>query len=356
MAPVDLTPAFWRGRRVFLTGHTGFKGSWLALWLDRLGATVTGYSVDVPTSPSLYEAARVSDGVRSIIGDVRDLAALAAAMQSARPEIVFHLAAQSLVGRSYDEPVETFTTNVLGTVNVLDAARDLDGLRSVVVVTSDKSYRQTETAHSEDDPLGGDDPYSASKAAAELVTGAYRHSFFSAGGPAVASVRAGNVIGGGDWARDRLVPDLMRAALDRSTAVVRNPDHVRPWQHVLGPLAGYLALAERLSEEPSFGAAWNFGPPEKEARSVRWLADALVERWPSPVSVSFPGGDGGSREAAALRLDSSRARDLLGWQPAWPLERALDATVEWYRAFGSGEDVRSVTLAQIERYEADGRP
>ena len=352
---MDLTPAFWRGRRVFVTGHTGFKGSWLALWLERLGANVTGYAIDVPTMPSLYEAAGVADGVRSITGDVRDLGALGAAMRSGRPEIVFHLAAQSLVRRSYDEPLETFATNVLGTANVLDVARRLDGLRSVVVVTSDKAYRPGLTPHAEDDRLGGDDPYSASKAGAELVTAAYRHSFFSTRGPAVASARAGNVIGGGDWARDRLVPDLMRAALDRSTAFVRNPGHVRPWQHVLGPLAGYLGLAERLSEEPALAAAWNFGPTEEEARSVRWLVEALVERWPASISVSFQETEDAGREAPALRLDSTRARDLLGWRPAWSLERALDTTVEWYRAFEAGEDVRSLALAQIGRYEADGR-
>jgi CDP-glucose 4,6-dehydratase len=350
---VELTPAFWRGRRVFLTGHTGFKGSWLALWLEHMGAVVTGYAIDVPTTPSLFEAAHVANGVESISGDVRDLGALATSMRRARPELVFHLAAQSLVRRSYDEPAETFATNVLGTVNVLDAARGIDGLRSVVVVTSDKCYGPAENAHSEDDPLGGVDPYSASKAAAELVTGAYRHSFFSTRGPAVASVRAGNVIGGGDWARDRLVPDVMRAALDGTSAVIRNPGHVRPWQHVLGPLAGYLGLAERLSLDRALACAWNFGPLEDEAQPVGWLVDQLVERWPSPIATSFPETNDGGHEAAALRLDSSRARDVLGWKPAWSLERALDATVEWYRAFASGEDVRAVAIAQIEEYERD---
>lgn len=348
-----MTPAFWRGRRVFLTGHTGFKGSWLSLWLVRLGATVTGFSIDVPTTPSLFASAGVAHGLENITGDVRLADALAAAMRNARPEVVFHLAAQSLVRRSYDEPAETFATNVLGTVNLLDTARGLDGLRSVVVVTSDKCYRPRDAAHSEEDALGGDDPYSASKAAAELVTAAYRSSFFSDGGPAVASVRAGNVVGGGDWAVDRLVPDVMRAALDGVAVSVRNPTHVRPWQHVLGPLAGYLELAERLYEESSLAAAWNFGPLEEDVRPVAWVVDALLQRWPAPASVTFAAGELGGPETAALRLDSSRARRVLGWRPAWPLERALDMTVDWYRAFAAGEDVRSVTLAQIERYEAD---
>lgn len=347
-----VTPGFWRGRRVFLTGHTGFKGSWLALWLGHLGAEVTGYAVDVPTTPSLYEAARVGDGILSVTGDVRDLEALAAAMRGSSPDIVFHMAAQSLVRRSYDEPVETFATNVMGTVNVIEAARGLDSLRGIVVVTSDKCYRPAERAHSEDDPLGGGDPYSASKAGAELVTDAYRQSFFTTAGPGLAAVRAGNVIGGGDWARDRLVPDLMRAALEGTTAVVRNPDYVRPWQHVLGPLGGYLVLAERLSRDRALATAWNFGPAE-EARPVRWLVDALIARWPTAISTRFGDGEGGGREAAALRLDSSRARDRLGWRPAWSLERALDATVEWYRAFAAGEDVRSLALEQIAQYEAD---
>lgn len=355
LAALAVTPAFWRGRRVFLTGHTGFKGSWLALWLERLGATVTGFSVDVPTTPSLFESARVGIGMDHVTGDVRDAALLAAAMRGARPEVVFHLAAQSLVRRSYAEPVETFATNVLGTVNVLEAARHLEGLRSVVIVTSDKCYRPGENAHPEDDALGGDDPYSASKAAAELVTAAYRRSFFSDRGPGVGSARAGNVIGGGDWAVDRLVPDVMRGALDGTTVAVRNPGHVRPWQHVLGPLAGYLELGERLCEEPGLALAWNFGPLEDEARPVEWLVQALLERWPAPISVDVADRSSGGHETTTLRLDSSRARDVLGWRPAWPLERSLDATVEWYRAFAAGEDVRDVALAQIERYEADAR-
>ena len=348
-----MTPAFWRGRRVFLTGHTGFKGSWLALWLVRLGATLTGFSVDVPTTPSFFESARVADGVESIMGDVREAAAVSAAMRSAHPEIVFHLAAQPLVRHSYAEPVGTFATNVLGTVNVLEAARGLDGLLSVIVVTSDKCYRPADTAHSESDALGGEDPYSASKAAAELVTAAYRASFFSDRGPAVASARAGNVIGGGDWAADRLVPDLMRAAFAGATVLIRNPSHVRPWQHVLGPLAGYLQLAERLCEDRALAAPWNFGPLEEDVRPVRWLVDALLERWPTPVSVTLAGGEAAARETATLRLDSSRARSVLGWRPAWPLELALDSTADWYRAFGAGEDVRGLALAQIDRYKED---
>ena len=351
MAPL-VSPTFWRGRRVFLTGHTGFKGSWLALLLEHLGAVVTGYAIDVPTTPSFYESARVAEGIESVTGDIRVVAAVTRAMEQARPQVVFHLAAQSLVRRSHEEPVETFTTNVLGTANVLEAVRGVDGIRSVVVATSDKCYRRSNTAHSEDDPLGGEDPYSASKAAAELVAAAYRDSYFSADGPALATVRAGNVIGGGDWARDRLVPDVMRAALDGGTVIVRNPGHVRPWQHVLGPLSGYLGLAERLEGDRGFATAWNFGPAEDEARPVESIVDALVERWPTTVAISVEDDSGGAREADALRLDSSRARELLGWR-TWPLNTALDATAEWYRAFAAGEDVRSVALAQIARYEAE---
>lgn len=355
MAPVELTPAFWRGRRVFVTGHTGFKGSWLALWLHRLGAVVTGYARDVPTTPSLYESAGIARRITGVTADVCDLSALTDAMRAARPEVVFHLAAQSLVRRSYDEPLETFATNVVGTVNMLEAVRAVGGVGSAVIVTSDKCYRPKETPHAEGDPLGGEDPYSASKAAAELVTHAYRSSYFSEQGPAVATVRAGNVFGGGDWAPDRLVPDLMRAALGGTSLVVRNPEHVRPWQHVLAPLAGYLGLAERLCEERRLAAAWNFGPDEDDVRPVRWLVDVLAARWASPLSISFAGGAGDGRESPALRLDASRARELLGWRPAWSLDHSLDATVEWYAAFAAGEDVGSLALAQIARYEAETR-
>lgn len=346
---------FWDGRRVFVTGHTGFKGSWLTLWLEHLGANVTGYSIGIPTTPSLYEAAGVGAGIESITGDVRNLAAVSAALHAAQPEVIFHLAAQSLVRRSYQEPVETFATNVLGTVNVLEAARAVDCLRSVVVVTSDKCYRPAEAAHAEDDALGGDDPYSASKAAAELVAAAYRHAFFPKGHAAVASVRAGNVIGGGDWADDRLVPDLARAARTRGTAVVRNPDYVRPWQHVLGPLSGYLLLAERMERDASLATGWNFGPAPDEACSVRALVEALLARWPAAPAVQYLDPVADEFEAPALRLDSARARERLDWRPAWRLERALDETVEWYAAFAGGTDVRALTHAQIERYEQDER-
>jgi len=355
VAPLELNRAFWRGRRIFVTGHTGFKGSWLVLWLRHLGADVTGYAIDVPTTPSLYESANVGDEIESVVGDVRDLPALTGAMRRARPEVVFHLAAQSLVRRSYDEPAQTFATNVLGTVNILEAARDLDGLQSLVVVTSDKCYRHSERAHTEDDPLGGDDPYSASKAAAELATAAYRSAFFADGGAAIATVRAGNVIGGGDWAEDRLVPDVMRAAASGTAAIIRNPQHVRPWQHVLDPLAGYLVLAERLGVDRDLAAAWNFGPLETESRSVEWVVDALVERWPGPIPIDVDVREGDGSEAASLRLDASRARRVLDWQPAWDIERGLDATVELYGALADGGDARGLAVAQIERYEADAR-
>ena len=303
----------------------------------------------------MYETANVEQEIENIVGDVRDLSALTDAVRRARPEVAFHLAAQPLVRRSYDEPVETFATNVLGTVNMLEAARGLDTLRSLIVVTSDKCYRYSESAHTEDDALGGDDPYSASKAGAELATAAYRRAFFTDRGAAIATVRAGNVIGGGDFAQDRLVPDVMRAAASGDSVIIRNPEHVRPWQHVLDPLAGYLVLAERLDADRSLATAWNFGPLETEGRSVRWLVGELVERWAGPISIDVDERGGDGREADALRLDASRARRVLDWQPAWDIERGLDATVELYEAFADGGDVRRLAVAQIERYEADAR-
>jgi CDP-glucose 4,6-dehydratase len=357
VAHVGVTPAFWRGRRVFLTGHTGFKGSWLALWLQRLGAEVTGYSIDVPTTPSFYEAAGVEADLTSLRGDVRNLEALTGAISDARPEIVVHMAAQSLVRTSYDEPVETFSTNVIGTVNVLEAVRSLSGVRVVLNVTSDKCYlnRGWEWGYREIERLGGDDPYSASKACAELVTTAYQHSFFAAGAPAIASARSGNVIGGGDWAPDRLVPDVMRAALAGSTVTVRNPYHVRPWQHVLNPLSGYLKLLEGLWDDPALGEAWNFGPPESDARSVSWVVAQLAELWSERIDIRMEdNAESGAFEARVLKLDSTRARERLVWRPSWTLEQALDATVGWYRAFRSGDDTRQLALAQIAAFEAEG--
>ncbi len=344
-------PDFWRERRVLLTGHTGFKGAWLALWLQSLGARVTGYSAKVPTQPSLYELARVAEGMDSIEGDVRDHEATTAAVAAAAPEVVIHMAAQALVRRGFIEPRETYETNVMGTVNVLDAVRlSGDGVRVHVNVTTDKCYenREWEWGYRETEPMGGHDPYSNSKGCAELVTSAFRNSFFSdVDGPRVASARAGNVIGGGDWGEDRLVPDIMRAALAGDEVRVRNPNSIRPWQHVLNPLSGYLVLAQAMWDSPEHAAGWNFGPPDDDARPVGWIVERLAELWPAELRSASDDGPH-PHEARYLKLDSSRARGRLGWRPLVGLDAALLSIVEWYRALSEGSDMRAVTLGQIE--------
>jgi CDP-glucose 4,6-dehydratase len=346
---------FWRGRRVLVTGHTGFKGAWLALWLQRLGARVTGFSLGMPTRPSLYELAGVGAGMDNIEGDVRDVRSLSAALTAARPEVIIHLAAQSLVRRSFYEPRTTYEVNVMGTVNLLDAVRRDGGARVVVNVTSDKCYenREWEWAYREHEPMGGHDPYSSSKGCAELVTDAFRRSFFGADDKTrIASARAGNVIGGGDWAQDRLVPDLMRAALSGHAVHLRSPESVRPWQHVLNPLSGYLTLAQALWSSAELASAWNFGPADEDARSVRWIVDRMAALWPQPLpwaDVSAHRAD--LHEARHLKLDSSRARSLLGWRPRWGLGEGLDATVAWYRALRDDEPMSAVTTSQIDAYE-----
>ncbi|WP_298824540.1 CDP-glucose 4,6-dehydratase [uncultured Piscinibacter sp.] len=349
---------FWKGKRVFLTGHTGFKGSWMCLWLHRMGATVTGYALPPPTEPSLFEMARIGELVDSRIGNVCDLASLEAAMQAAQPEIVIHMAAQSLVRYSYDHPVETFTTNVVGTVHLLDAVRRTPSVRSVVVVTSDKCYYNEEWVwgYREDSRLGGIDPYSGSKGAAELVVTAYQHSYFSAdrhaGGPAVASARAGNVIGGGDWALDRLVPDIMRSLLKGEPTLIRNPQATRPWQHVLEPLNGYLMLAERLyTDRHQFASGWNFGPSEQSERTVGWIIEKLYDLW----GVDFEwkrDANPGPPESTFLKLDASKARAHLQWRPKLDLETTLAWIVDWTREYQKGADMREVTLADIDRFGA----
>jgi CDP-glucose 4,6-dehydratase len=351
---VGVDPGFWRGRRVLVTGHTGFKGSWLSLWLHELGAEVNGFGLAAPTEPSLYEAARVAEGMAaSHEGDVRDRAAVAAAVAELAPDVLLHLAAQPLVRESFADPVRTYETNVTGTANVLDAAVRR-GVRAVVVVTSDKCYapRADGAPCREGDPLGGADPYSSSKACAELVASAWRDSFGS-GGPAIATVRAGNVIGGGDWAADRLVPDAMRAALAGKPLLVRNPDAVRPWQHVLNPLSGYLEVAQRLGDDPSAADAWNFGPEPGDELPVRDIAERVSGLWGEGLEWRAE-GDGGPPETAVLRLDSSRARERLGWRPRWHLDEALSATVDWFRAWSGGADARAVTAAQVAAFSTHG--
>lgn len=351
-----MTDAFWRHRRVFLTGHTGFKGSWLSLWLQRLGADVVGYALAPPTTPSLFVEGRVADGMTSLEGDIRDRERLTQAMVRAEPEIVIHMAAQPLVRQSYQLPVETFDTNVMGTVHVFEAVRVTPSVRAVVNVTTDKCYENQEWhwAYREHEPLGGRDPYSSSKACSELVSAAYRASFFGTQGTesavAVATARAGNVIGGGDWARDRLIPDIVTAFEQGTPLRIRYPSAVRPWQHVLGPLHGYLSLAERLVERgDAFAEAWNFGPADDDCRPVQWIVDRLARQWGHGAIWEVDDAPH-PHEAGALKLDSSKTRERLGWQPRWNLPTALSAIVEWHRARGKGADMRNVTLAQIADY------
>lgn len=349
--------SFWRGRRVFLTGHTGFKGGWLSLWLARLGAQATGYALEPATDPSLFALGRVGESVHSIIADVRDLERLRYAMAKAQPETVFHLAAQPLVRASYADPVSTYATNVMGTVNVLQAARETESVRAVVVVTSDKCYENLEWpwGYRESDRLGGHDPYSNSKACAELVTQAYRDAFFSDAERrvAVASCRAGNVIGGGDWSADRLLPDFVRAILERQPVRIRNPNAVRPWQHVLDPLSGYLRLAERLvTEGGAWSGGWNFGPSETDARPVGWMVERLVGLWGEDARWERDTGVH-PREAGLLRLDISKARLQLGWAPTWNVEAALQKTVRWYKAYAGRADLRALSLQQVDEFQKE---
>ncbi len=372
--------AFWAGRRVFVTGHTGFKGAWLSLWLQQLGCDATGFALEPPTDPSLFVSAGVAREMNDLRGDVRDLPALSAAMAAAKPEIVFHLAAQPLVRTSYAQPVETFATNVLGTVHLLEAVRQVSSVRSVVVVTSDKCYENREWpwGYRESEPLGGHDPYSASKACAELAAAAYRRSFFAGSNQPVernsfrsapernefrstgiGTARAGNVLGGGDWAVDRIVPDAIRAFSRQEALIVRRPNAVRPWQHVLEPLRGYLTLAEQLHAAPAvWSGAWNFGPREDDAVPVSQLLDLLCQHWDGALwraesSASDP------HEANLLRLDCSQARTRLGWKPVLALDEAVAMTAQWYREATSGAGtaaVRRLTLAQIKHYQQRVNP
>ncbi len=351
---------FWRSKRVLVTGHTGFKGSWLCLWLRSLGAEVHGYALEPPTTPNLFSAAAVAGDLVDQRGDLADADALARAVERSRPEIVFHLAAQSLVRHGYRFPLETFETNALGTARLLDALRGGDGLRAVVVVTTDKCYRNREWdwGYRENDELGGRDPYAASKACAELICEAYRASFFSAPGadsPRLATARAGNVIGGGDWGQDRLVPDVLNALHEERAVEIRSPVAIRPWQHVLEPLGGYLTLARQLcgAAGEELGAGWNFGPDEQSARSVDWVVKKLHSLWPGARPWVADGGDH-PHEAGYLKLDSSRARARLGWRGCLSLEQALEWTVEWHRLFTQVEtqesDLRQLCFDQIQRY------
>lgn len=354
-----MKPEFWRGKRVFLTGHTGFKGSWLSLWLQSLGAQVIGYALPAPTKPSLFDIARVADGMDSVIADIRDLATLQQAMQSAQPEIVIHMAAQPLVRESYRNPVDTYATNVMGTVNLLEAVRHTPGVKAVVNITTDKCYENREWVwgYRENEPMGGYDPYSNSKGCAELVSSAYRSSFFNPKdyarhGVAVATVRAGNVIGGADWAQDRLIPDALAAFEAGKPVQIRNPHAMRPWQHVLEPLRGYLTLAEKLFEQgAAYAEAWNFGPRDEDAKPVGWIVEQLASLWGSGAHWQIDAGEH-PHEAHYLKLDISKARSLLEWHPALNLQQALQLIVDWSKARHAGQDMRQITLSQIQAYQA----
>lgn len=343
-------PAFWRGKKVFLTGHTGFKGAWASLLLRRFGASVYGYALP-PTHPSsLFVAARVADDIKQCLADIRDLDRLRAALLEAQPDVIIHMAAQALVRPSYAEPVETFATNVMGTVHVLETARHLASVKAVLIVTSDKCYENDggQAAFREGDRLGGNDPYSNSKACAELVTYSYRRSFFAESGAArIASARAGNVFGGGDWARDRLVPDAMQAFLDRQPLRIRNPNSVRPWQHALDPILGYFTLVEKLVADASFADGWNFGPNAESEQPVRNVVEQLQAMWGDGAGWTSDDGPH-PHEAAFLRLDCERACSQLNWTPRLDLVQGLGLTVDWYKAHQRGRDLRQISLEQLD--------
>ncbi len=348
---------FWQGKHVFLTGHTGFKGGWLSLLLQQFGADLTGYALDPPTKPSLFEVAKVGRGMRSIIADIRDADTLAKSMREVKPDIVIHMAAQPIVRYSYAEPLETYATNVMGTVHLFEAVRQTDTVRAVVNVTSDKCYENKEWpwGYRETDPMGGHDPYSSSKGCSELITAAYRNSYFNSSENnqrcvAIATGRAGNVIGGGDWAPDRLVPDILRAIEAGQEVNIRNPHAIRPWQHVLEPLSGYLALAEKLyGEGTAYAEAWNFGPRDEDAKPVQWIVEKLTRGWGEDATWVLDGG-AHPHEAHYLKLDCSKTKARLNWHPKWNLEDALSAILEWHHEYEAGNDMRTVTLGQISRY------
>lgn len=346
-----MNPEFWRGKRVLLTGHTGFKGSWLSLWLQSMGAELKGLALDPPTSPSLFVEAKVAEGMMSQIGDIRDYDTVLQAVVEFKPEIVIHMAAQPLVRYSYKNPIETYATNVMGTVHLLEAIRQTGTAKVVVNVTTDKCYENKEWVwgYREDEPMGGFDPYSSSKGCSELVTSAYRRSYFSETGIALASARAGNVIGGGDWAEDRLVPDILRAFESNQPVVIRNPNSTRPWQHVLEPLSGYLTLAEKLWHEPEgYAEGWNFGPRDEDAKPVGWIVERMAAKW-GDASWHIDGGDH-PHEANYLKLDTSKARQKLLWVPRWSLDTALNKIVAWHQAWLSKDDARALSLEQINQY------
>ena len=356
----DIDPSFWKGRRVLLTGHTGSKGSWMSIWLKEMGADLTGFALTPPTKPSLFEDANVAEGMRSIMGDIRDLDALKKVFADTNPEVVIHMAAQPLVRESYSFPVETYAINVMGTVHVLEAVRHTPSVRSVVIVTTDKCYENKEWVwgYREDEPMGGYDPYSNSKGCAELVTSSYRRSYFhpakyESHKVAVASARAGNVIGGGDWADDRLIPDIIRSVMDGTPVMIRSPYATRPWQHVLEPVGAYLLLAEKLyTEGAKFAEGWNVGPRSDDARDVEFIVNSICRNWGDGASYQIDSNPQ-PHEAGYLKLDIAKIESKLGWKPVWPLPVTLEKTVSWYKRYTNGEDANSLCQSQLQDYIRD---
>jgi CDP-glucose 4,6-dehydratase len=349
---------FWKGKRVYLTGHTGFKGSWLSLWLQFMGAEVKGYALTASTQPNLCEVAQVLQGMESEIGDIRHFDQLKTSMIAFDPEIVIHLAAQPLVRYSYEAPIETYSTNVMGTVNVLEVARQCKHIKAIVNITTDKCYENKEWlwGYREDEPMGGFDPYSSSKGCAELVTAAYRRSFFQHIGVGLATARAGNAIGGGDWSEYRLIPDILRAFCENKPVIIRNPNSIRPWQHVLEPLSGYLMLAQALYEQPEkYAQAWNFGSIEEDAKPVNWILDQMTNRWQGASWQLHPEAKREPHEANYLKLDSSKALALLGWKSTWRLTQSIEKIVEWHQAWLSKSNMKEICLKEIALYIEDTR-
>lgn len=354
MEDLAMNRDFWKGRRVFVTGHTGFKGSWLSLLLQMLGAEVHGFGLPPATTPALFTDASIADGMHSRFGDIRDFTALSVTVREAQPEVVLHLAAQAIVSESFARPLDTLQTNVIGTANLLEALREQTSVKVAVIVTSDKCYENREggQAYREGEPLGGNDPYSASKACTELVAASWRYAFFDkANAAAIATARAGNVIGGGDWSHNRLVPDMIRAFMRNENAQLRSPVSIRPWQHVLEPLCGYLQIVERCFADPGFGQAWNFGPGSEDIKPVQYVADKLIQLWGDGASWQQHGHNP-VKESHTLKLDSGKAQRQLGWCPRTGLDEGLRLTVEWYKAYAAGTDARRLTETQIAEFLA----
>lgn len=346
---------FWKDKKVFLTGHTGFKGSWLSTWLQLMGSEVKGISLSPQTSPALFAEANVAENMESIIGDIRNKDFVVDSMSQFNPDIVFHLAAQPLVRVSYREPIDTYSTNIMGTIHVLEAARYCSNLQAIVNITTDKCYanNEWEWGYREYEPMGGFDPYSSSKACSELVTSAYRSSFFQKSGIAVATARAGNVIGGGDWSVDRLIPDILNAFQNKQPVIIRNPNAIRPWQHVLEPLSGYLVLAERLyNNGQSFAEAWNFGPNDQDVQTVQWIVEKMTKDWNHKINWKIDSKEQ-LHEANFLKLDISKARIKLGWEPSWDLAIAIEKIIEWHQSWLSGENAQALCINQIKEYQTD---